>query len=67
MVDKLIIKKVTDGFYDILLKHNNPQWAIEELEYLIYEVHRGEYEQLSYDEQRELFHCMNVLKQVKLH
>lgn len=67
MKDKLIIKRVTDGFYHILEKHNNPQWAIDELEWLIFQAHRGEYEQLNFDEKHELHHCMNVLKQVKLY
>ena len=32
---RLIEKEVTDKFYDIIAKHNNRVWAIDELEWLI--------------------------------
>ena len=32
---RLIEKEVTDKFYDIIEKHNNRVWAIDELEWLI--------------------------------
>ena len=32
---RLIEKEVTDKFYDIIAKHNNRAWAIDELEWLI--------------------------------
>ena len=32
---RLIEKEMTDRFYDILEKHGNKTWAIDELEWLI--------------------------------
>lgn len=32
---RLVEKEVTDKFYDIIEKHNNRVWAIDELEWLI--------------------------------
>ena len=32
---RMIEKEVTDKYYDILEKHNNRVWAINELEWLI--------------------------------
>ena len=32
---RIIEKEVTDKYYDILEKHNNRVWAIDELEWLI--------------------------------
>lgn len=32
---RLIEKEMTDRFYNILEKHNNRTWAIDELEWLI--------------------------------
>ena len=32
---RIIEKEVTDKYYDILEKHNNRAWAINELEWLI--------------------------------
>ena len=35
MAIRMIEKEVTDKYYDILEKHNNRVWAIDELEWLI--------------------------------
>lgn len=32
---RIVEKEVTDKYYDILEKHNNRVWAIDELEWLI--------------------------------
>lgn len=62
MKEKFIYKQITDAFYHILEKHGNPKWTVEELDYLIYAVHKEELWNLSEQEQWEVNHCMEILK-----
>ena len=57
--------KLTDKFIEIFAKHQNALWAREELEYLVFVVHRDEYEQLSPEEKRDVLDYFDGLN--KLH
>lgn len=60
-----IENKLTDKFVEIVAKHHNPLWAREELEYLVFVVHRDEYEQLSVNDKRDVLDYFDGL--TKLH
>lgn len=62
MKEKFIIKRITDKYFNIMEKHNNSKWAVDELEYLIYEVHKGEYDKLSDLEKSDVNRIINVLR-----
>lgn len=62
-MEKFIYKQITDAFYRILEKHNNPRWATEELDYLIYSVNKHKVWELTEDEQYQVSHIMGILKQ----
>ena len=57
--------KLTDKFIEIFAKHQNALWAREELEYLVFIVHKDEYEQLSIEEKRDVLDYFDGLN--KLH
>ena len=57
--------KLTDKFIEIFAKHQNALRAREELEYLVFVVHRDEYEQLSPEEKRDVLDYFDGLN--KLH
>ena len=57
--------KLTDKFIEIFAKHQNALWAREELEYLVFVVHKDEYEQLSIEEKRDVLDYFDGLN--KLH
>ena len=57
--------KLTNKFVEIIAKHQNALWAREELEYLVFVAHRGEYELLSLDEKRDVLDYFDSLN--KLH
>ena len=57
--------KLTNKFIEIFAKHQNALWAREELEYLVFVVHRDEYEQLSPEEKRDVLDYFDGL--TKLH
>ena len=58
-------KILTNKFVEIVAKHHNPVWAREELEYLVFIVHRDEYEQLSVEDKRDVLDYFDGL--TKLH
>lgn len=62
MKEKFIFKKLTDCYFKILEKHDNPKWSIDELSYLVYDVHKEEYLQLNDDEKWQVNHLMEVLR-----
>lgn len=47
----MIIGKLANGFVNIMKKHMNPVWAIDELEYLVLDVHKGDLYNLSEEDQ----------------
>ena len=57
--------KLTNKFIEIFAKHQNALWAREELVYLVFVVHRDEYEQLSPEEKRDVLDYFDGLN--KLH
>lgn len=57
--------KLTNKFIEIFAKHQNALWAREELEYLVFVVHRDEYEQLSLEEKSDVLDYFDGL--TKLH
>lgn len=57
--------KLTNKFIEIFAKHQNALWAREELEYLVFVVHKDEYEQLSIEEKRDVLDYFDGL--TKLH
>ena len=57
--------KLTDKFIEIFARHQNALWAREELEYLVFVVHKDEYEQLSIEEKRDVLDYFDGL--TKLH
>lgn len=38
---KFIEKELMNKFDEIMEKHNNPRWAVNELEHLVYEKYRN--------------------------
>ena len=56
---------LTNKFVEIIAKHHNALWAREELEYLVFVKHRGEYELLSLEEKRDVLSYFDGLN--KLH
>lgn len=57
--------KLTNKFIEIIARHQNAIWAREELEYLVFVVHKDEYEQLSIEEKRDVLDYFDGL--TKLH
>ena len=55
---------IVEKFIKIMQKHNNPIWAMEELDYLIYVKHYDEFKQLSEEEQWEVRSCMLGLDKI---
>lgn len=49
-----MIKELENKFLNIIQKHNNPIWAREELEWLVYDKHRCLYDNLSCTEKFEV-------------
>ena len=47
----MIIGKLANGFINIMKKHMNPVWALNELEYLVLDVHRADFNNLSEEDQ----------------
>ena len=47
----MIIGKLANGFINIMKKHMNPVWALDELEYLVLVVHREDFNNLSEEDQ----------------
>lgn len=62
MKEKFIIKRITDSYFNIMERHNNSQWAVDELEYLIYDVHKDEYNKLNESEKSDVHKIMNILR-----
>ena len=60
-----IQKSLTNKFVEIMNKHYNAIWAIEELKWLVYDKHRWQYDQLNEFEQKEVFDYFDALH--KLH
>ena len=56
---------LTNKFVEIISKHHNALWGREELEYLVFVAHRGEYELLSPDDKRDVLDFFDGLN--KLH
>lgn len=59
---KSIFKLITDAYWKIMDKHNNHQWALDELEWLVYEVNKDNYNNLTHCEKADVDKIMNVLK-----
>lgn len=43
----MIVQSLQDKFLEIIAKHNNPKWAREELEWLVYDKYRKQYDELN--------------------
>ena len=57
--------KLTNKFIEIFAKHQNALWAREELEYLVFVVHKDEYDKLSIEDKRDVLDYFDGLN--KLH
>lgn len=57
----MIQEKLDYGFVNIMRKHMNPIWALEELEYLVWTVHRDEFDKLTDYEQEEIRYYLMAL------
>lgn len=58
-----MIKKVIDvKFLAIMKRHHNAVWAIQELEWLIFDKHRNLYEALSDENKKDVQDYMTALK-----
>lgn len=60
----MIKEKLDCGFVNIMMKHMNPVWALEELEYLVWTVHRDDFDKLTDYEQevvKSYLMAMNLL------
>lgn len=60
-----IQKALTRKFVEIIAKHQNAIWTIDELKWLVYDKHRGQFDQLSEFDQKEVFDYFDALH--KLH
>jgi len=60
----MIYRKITSKFIEIMARHMNPVWALEELDYLIYDKYASEFYNLSEEEQWEVRSCMMSLDKV---
>ena len=58
----MLKERLDYGFVNIMRKHMNPVWALDELEYLVWNVHRGEFDQLTEYEQEEVKGYLMALK-----
>lgn len=64
-MSKIPVEKiVTDKFCKIVEKHGNGKWALDELEYLIFEAYRGEFENLCEDDQWAVRHVIDAYKKI---
>lgn len=52
-------------FMELVQKHGNGKWALDELQWLVYEKHREEYNKLS--EEDKYIVCMYIANLMKLH
>lgn len=57
-------KRITNAFLKIVEKHGNGKWAKDELNYLIFEVHRGEFEKLSDLDKEAVRHTMDAYDKI---
>lgn len=58
-----MIKKVIDAkFLEIMRRHHNAVWAIQELDWLIYDKYRYLYDILNEDEQQDVNDYIAALK-----
>ena len=60
-----IEKILTDKFLAIVAKHQNPIWAREELEWLIFDKYRWQYEHLNKQQKKDISDYFDAL--IKLH
>lgn len=58
----MVKEKLDCGFVNIMKKHMNPVWALDELEYLVWTVHEAEFYQLSEFDQAEVKGYLLALK-----
>ena len=61
---KFIEKELMNKFDEIMEKHNNPRWAVNELEHLVYEKYRNLYEQLDNNDKEVVNHCFRVMRKI---
>lgn len=61
-MERFIIKQITDAYYRILDKHDNHKWALDELNWLIYDVNRDRYNNLEWFEKEDVELVMNILR-----
>lgn len=57
----MIKEKLDYGFVNIMRKHMNPVWALEELEYLVLTVYRDDFDKLTDYEQEEVKNYLMAL------
>lgn len=57
----MIKEKLDYGFVNIMRKHMNPVWALEELEYLVLTVYRDDFDKLTDYEQAEVKYYLMAL------
>ena len=53
-----------ESFCRLLHKHDKPKWAVDELDYLIFQAHKDEFWGLSEDKQWEVRTYMKTLRQL---
>lgn len=63
-MDVLVEKRITDAFLKIVEKHGNGKWAKDELNYLVFEVHKGEFEKLSEEDKDAVRRVMNAYDKI---
>lgn len=61
---KTIYNAIVNKFIEILGRHGNPVWAMEELDYLIYVEHNDEFNNLCEKDQWEVRSCMLGLDKI---
>ena len=64
MEHKKIEETLYNKFLEILSKHNNPQWALDELDYLVFVKYYYEFISFSDEEQWVIRNYMNSLRKI---
>ena len=59
-----IQQTLNEKFIEILSRHNNPVWARQELEWLIYDKYKTLYELLNEEEKKEVDDYMAALTKI---
>ena len=60
-----IVKGLNKKFAEIIQKHLNPIWTIDEMKWLVFDKYRYEFDQLSEQEQQDVLDWFDALH--KLH